>query len=150
MIVAGRVGGWLAERWLGRYVRPPPSILVPLEAVFGEPVAHVRIFERSPYARWHMGARATTRCNTILLTGSAQAFWQDPELVLHEYFHVLRQWQTGHLTITRYCVESLQRGYWLNRYEIEARAFASAHKARLQKMLSTPSSYSPFPPSIPR
>jgi Domain of unknown function (DUF4157) len=150
MILASRVGRWLAERWLGWRVEPPPSILVPLETVFGEPVGHVRIFERSPYARWHMGARATTRCNTILLTGSAQAFWQDPELVLHEYFHVLRQWQPGRLTITKYCVESLQRGYWLNRYEIEARTFASAHKTELQGLLCAPSSNRPFPPSIPR
>jgi hypothetical protein len=118
--------------------------------VFGEPVDHIRVFERSPYARWHMGARATTRCNTILLRGPAQEFWQDPELMLHEYFHVLRQWQTGRLTVAKYCVESLQRGYWLNRYEIEARAFASAHRRLLQGMLGSPSSYSPFPPSIPR
>lgn len=150
MIIAGRVGQWLAERWLGRRVEPPPGILTPLARVFGESVSHVRVYERSPYARWHMGARATTRCNTILLRGPAQEFWEDPELLLHEYFHVLRQWQTGRLTIGRYCVESLQRGYWLNRYEIEARAFASAHRSLLQSMLSAPSSYSPFPPSIPR
>jgi hypothetical protein len=150
MIVAGRVGQWLTERWLGRRVQAPPSILLPLEAVFGEPVGHVRIFEQSPYARWHMGARATTRCNTILLSGSAEAFWRDPELILHEYFHVLRQWQTGRLTISKYCVESLQRGYWLNQYEIEARAFASAHSSQLQRMLCVPLSNRPFPPSIAR
>jgi hypothetical protein len=150
MVLASRVGQWLAERWLGSRVQPPPTILVPLEAVFGEPVGHVRVFERSLYARWHMGARATTRCNTILLTGSAEAFWRDPELILHEYFHVLRQWQTGRLTITKYCIESLQRGYWLNQYEIEARVFASAHRTQLQRMLDAPSSNRPFPPSGPR
>ena len=53
---------------------------------------------------------------------------RDPELVLHEYFHVLRQWNTGALTTWRYVRESLRR--WLsrqNRFEVEARAFTRGH-----------------------
>ena len=107
-----------------------------LQKIFGEPVDHVRVIEHSLYARLHFGARATTRRNRILLRDSAAAFWSDPDLVLHEYFHVLRQWQPRRLTIWRYLIESLQRGYWLNRYEIEARHFAATHAAKLQKLLS--------------
>jgi len=106
-----------------------------LEEIFGERVNHVRVMENSLYARLHFGARATTRRNRILLRDSAAAFWRDPDLVLHEYFHVLRQWQPRRLTIWRYVVESLRRGYWRNRFEIEARQFAAAQGPRLQRLL---------------
>src|SRR5262245_54120070 len=113
-----------------------PSIPDPwraaLQEIFGEPVDNVRVVEHSFYARLHFGARATTRRNRILLRDSAAAFWSDPDLVLHEYFHVLRQWQPRRLTILRYLFESLRRGYWLNRFEIEARQFAAMHAATLQ------------------
>ena len=115
--------------------RPPEPLRSALHEIFGEPVDHVRVIERSMYARLHLGAAATTRRNRSLLRDSAATFWCDPELVLHEYFHVLRQWQPRRLTIWRYLVESLYRGYWLNRYEIEARQFAAAHAAKLQNRL---------------
>jgi hypothetical protein len=116
--------------------QPPPELLrAALQEIFGEPIDHVRVIEHSFYARLHFGARATTRRNRILLRDSAAAFWCDPELVLHEYFHVLRQWQPRRLTIWRYVVESLRRGYWLNRFEIEARQFAATHSPRLQRLL---------------
>src|SRR5918999_371547 len=100
---------------------PPPPLRAALQQIFGEPVEHAL------YAWLHFGARATTRRNRILLRDSAAAFWCDSDLVLHEYFHVLRQWQPRRLTIWRYVVESLRRGYWLNRFEIEARQFAAMH-----------------------
>jgi Domain of unknown function (DUF4157) len=114
---------------------PPPHIAAALRQVFGESVDHVRVVERSTYARLHAGARATTRRGRILLRDSADRFWCDPELVLHEYFHVLKQWQPRELTIWRYLVESLRRGYWNNRYEIEARAFAARHLHALRELI---------------
>lgn len=115
----------------------PTSIAAALRETFGEPVDHIRVIENSLYARMHFGARATTRRGRILLRGSAKDFWNDPELVLHEYFHVLRQWQPRRLTIWTYLIESARNGYWHNCYEIEARAFAAAHwralNSRLQK-----------------
>jgi hypothetical protein len=41
---------------------------------------------------------ATTRPNRILLAVSGAEFIADPELLLHEYFHVLRQWHMGDVT----------------------------------------------------
>jgi hypothetical protein len=115
----------------------PAPIATALREVFGESVDHIRVIENSLYARMHFGARATTRRGRILLRGSAKDFWNDPELILHEYFHVLRQWQPRRLTIWSYLKESARRGYWHNCYEIEARAFAAAHwralNSRLQK-----------------
>jgi Domain of unknown function (DUF4157) len=113
----------------------PPAAAVALQQIFGEPVAHVRIIEHSRYARLHLGARATTRRSRILLSGSAEDFWRDPELVLHEYFHVLRQWQPRRLTIIRYVLEWLRHGYWRNVYEIEARAFAAKHAAHYCRLV---------------
>jgi hypothetical protein len=135
----------LLNRCLGRSVSPPEGVLLALQQIFGESVAHVRVIERSRYAQCHFGARATTRRNRIYLRDEANAFWQDAELLLHEYFHVMRQWQPGALTVSRYLIESLRHGYWQNRYEIEARAFAARHRSRMCELLRGPSDDWPFP-----
>ena len=119
----------------GRAVDLPVPIAAALHSIFGDRVTHVRVIEHSLFARLHLGARATTRRGCIYLTGSAASFCADPELLLHEYFHVLRQWQVGRLTVSRYVLECARRGYWSNRYEIEAREFAAAHVAGLRRLL---------------
>lgn len=134
-----------ASAWLGRPAAAPPHVLVALAQIFGESVDHVRVREGSRYARLHLGARATTRRNRILLSGSAEEFWRDPDLLLHEYFHVIRQWQPRRLSVRRYLLESLLRGYWNNRFEIEARTFATEHCARMRHLLDRPLSVRPFP-----
>ncbi len=103
--------------------RLPPELLESLEALFGQRPHEVRVVEHSLYARLHPGARATTRRNRILLRGSMEEFLADPELMLHEYYHVLRQWNRGRLTVLGYLRECLRRGYWMNRYERQARRF---------------------------
>ena len=45
--------------------------------------------------------------------------------MLHEYFHVLRQWNPGRMSRRRYLVEWRRRGYWHNRYERQARRFVA-------------------------
>lgn len=105
----------------------PGSLRSALEAVIGEPVAHVRIIEHSLYARLHHRTIATTRRRRIYLRDSAQDFFENPWLMLHEYCHVLKQWEPGDLTVMRYCLEWLRAGYWNNRFEVEARAFADRY-----------------------
>jgi hypothetical protein len=122
--------------WYGRKVELPADVAAALAQVLGEPVGHVEIFERSRYAKCHAGARATTRRNRIYLNCAAEDFFRDPELLLHEYFHVLRQWQPRRLTVLRYLLETLRRGYWRNRFEIEARVFASRHVNQLSRLLT--------------
>jgi len=112
---------------IGRKVTLPGSLRTALEAVLGESVSHVDIIEHSLYARLHLRAVATTRRRRIYLRGSAQEFFDDPPLMLHEYCHVLKQWEPGDLTIVRYCLEWLRHGYWNNRFEVEARAFADRY-----------------------
>jgi hypothetical protein len=111
-------------------------IEAPLAAVFGDGVQEVRIIEHSLFARLHAGAVATTRRGRIYLTGSAADFFGDPSLMLHEYCHVLLQWQPGRLTSTKYVLEWLRRGYWDNRFEVEAREFAQSHLYRFRALLS--------------
>jgi len=123
----------------GKAVEAPESIRASLKEIFGEPAAlvidRVRVVERSLFARLHGGATATTRRRRIFLRGSAAEFFSDPVLVLHEYCHVLLQWESGALTTRRYFTECLRRGYWNNRYEVEARAFARRHAPQLRALL---------------
>ena len=125
----------IEQRIFGSRVHPPLSVARALERIFGESIVHVEVFEASTYARWHAGARATTRRNRIFLSCSAAQFWADPELVLHEYFHVIRQWQPRRLTRFAYAAELVRNGYWMNRFEIEARQFAVDHRAILRELL---------------
>jgi hypothetical protein len=116
----------------------PPALRAALVELLGDGVDDVQIVERSWYARLHLGARATTRRNRILLRDTATEFFADPELVLHEYFHVLRQWNRGRLSIASYLAEWLRRGYWRNRYEHQARRFARLRLGALQARLQEP------------
>jgi hypothetical protein len=55
--------------------------------------------------------------------------------MLHEYCHVLLQWEPRRLTTARYLRECLRRGYWENRFEVQARAFARDNLLRFRSML---------------
>ena len=116
----------------------PVAMRDALAAVFGtsrEIVDRVRIVEHSRFARLHgRTVLATTRRDAIYLAGSGAAFARDPDLVLHEYFHVLRQWNPGGLSAWRYLAESLRRGYRSNRFEVDACAFACAHLVRFRDL----------------
>jgi hypothetical protein len=114
----------------------PGRLRAALVELLGEAVDDVEVVEHSWYAKLHLGARATTRRNRILLRGSAGEFFADPALVLHEYFHVLRQWNTGRLSTRRYLREWLRRGYWRNRYERQARRFVRLRLAAFERMLA--------------
>ncbi|MGH8149065.1 MAG: hypothetical protein ACRETB_03665 [Steroidobacteraceae bacterium] len=123
---------------MGKRVAPPPPVLDALAQIFGaEPasVAQVKVVEHSLLALLHLRAVAATRRRRIYLRDGAAEFFADPVLMLHEYCHVLLQWETGTLTPWRYLRECLRHGYWRNRYEIEARACAERHHLRLRRLL---------------
>jgi hypothetical protein len=117
---------------MGRRVRVPDSVRTALATVFGDGVKYVEVIEYSFIARLHWGAVATTRRRRIYLRGSAEDFFNDPALMLHEYFHVMKQWEPRLLTTGRYVVEWMRRGYWNNRFEVEARQFTADHLSRFQ------------------
>jgi len=121
-----------------REVALPPAVRTALEHLLGESVAHVRVIEHSWLARLHGRALATTRRGHIYLRGDAAGFFLDPRLLLHEYWHVIGQWQRGTLTLWRYAAECLRHGYWDNRFEVEARAFAERHAQALRALIAHP------------
>ena len=118
------------------HARMPQAVRASLLELFGPGVDDVQVVEHSWYARLHGRIVATTRRRRIYLRGSAAEFFGEPEIVLHEYFHVLRQWEPRRLSIGRYLLEWLRRGYWDNRFEIEAREFAADHLYRFRALLS--------------
>jgi hypothetical protein len=121
-----------------REVAAPPPLAAALASLLGESVAHVRVIEHSWFVRVHGRAVATTHRKRIYLRGTAAAFFADPWLMLHEYWHVIGQWERGTLTVPRYLLECARRGYWNNRFEVEARAFADRHAAGLGELLALP------------
>jgi hypothetical protein len=121
---------------MGRRVTLPEPLRRTLRDTFGEIVDEVEIIERSWFAWAHVRAIATTRRRRIYLRHDANRFFADPELVLHEYFHVVRQWETRDLSVWRYVREWLRHGYFRNRYEVEARSFASVQRGRFCQLLA--------------
>jgi hypothetical protein len=115
--------------------RMPAGLRAALGEIFGDAVDDVVIRESSWFARLHHGARATTRRNTIYLRGTADEFFADHDLLLHEYFHVLRQWNRGRLSQWRYLVEWARHGYWANRYEKQARRFVALRLAAFRRLV---------------
>ncbi|MEJ1966084.1 MAG: hypothetical protein WDO56_32840 [Gammaproteobacteria bacterium] len=97
---------------MGRRVAVPEHIRLALEKFFGEGVRRVVVVEHSLFARMHFRINATTRRRRIYLVGTAQKFFADPTLMLHEYCHVMRQWEPGKLTTLGYLVEWFRKGYW--------------------------------------
>jgi hypothetical protein len=120
---------------IGRSIPVPDAVGAALEVLFGEPVDQVRVIEHSLFVRLHGRAVATTRRRRIYLRGSAADFFQNTSLMLHEYCHVLKQWEPRTLTLPRYVLEWMRRGYWDNRFEVEAREFADANRNRLHQLL---------------
>jgi hypothetical protein len=118
--------------------RMPADMRQALTEVFGEPVDDVVLREHSWFAKLHRRATATTRRNTIYLRGSVDEFLANPELLLHEYFHVLRQWNRGRMNVVDYLLEWYRRGYWQNRYERQARRFVKLRLAALRVAMARP------------
>ncbi|HET9044340.1 MAG TPA: DUF4157 domain-containing protein [Burkholderiales bacterium] len=115
--------------------RMPADLRRALEETFGDTVDDVELRENSLFARLHGRARATTRRNTIYLRGSLEEFFTDPELLLHEYFHVLRQWNRGRMNLWDYLLEWRRHGYWQNRYERQARRFVRLRLGAFRRAL---------------
>ena len=99
-------------------------------------MGQIKVIQYSIFVRFHWRAIATTRPGRIYLRGSGKEFFADGPLVLHEYFHVIRQWGTRDLTIPRYLLECFRHGYWDNRYEVEAREYASTEIFRYRALLA--------------
>ncbi len=90
---------------------------------------HYKIVERSllaRIARFFFGTRkiAMVLGNTIHLSGvDRQHFISDRKWLIHELVHIEQYRKNGFLKfLFLYIVESIRRGYYYNRFEVEARA----------------------------
>jgi hypothetical protein len=115
----------------------PDGLRAALAGIFGvDALAAVQVHDRVWWLKPLPWIRAITGPGRIWLRGSAEEFFADPELVLHEYCHVLQQWAPGRLSVLRYLGESLRHGYWHNRFEVEARAFAARELPQFEQRLA--------------
>jgi hypothetical protein len=128
--------------YMGRRVYVPEPVRIALTSIFGDDVARVDVIEYSIFARLHWNAVATTRRRRIYLRGSAEDFFNDPGLMMHEYFHVMNQWEPRLLTTARYVMEWFRSGYWNNRFEVEARQFTADNLQKLANRIRGPSLFS--------
>lgn len=104
-----------------------------LGTIFNTNVSNVKIIEKlNPTA----GYIATTRKNRIIITIPCSDFLNDPDTVLHEYYHVLEQWGKMRLFWLRYGWQYLLHGYKNNKYEKKAGKFAKDHKDEYEKCLA--------------
>jgi hypothetical protein len=121
---------------MGRRAVLPESVRIALAKFFGDDIARVDVIEKSVFARLHWNALATTRRRRIYLRGNAEDFFNDPALMMHEYFHVVKQWEPRLLTSRRYVLEWLRHGYWSNRFEVEARQFTADNLYKFRLLLT--------------
>jgi hypothetical protein len=108
--------GWLADRLIGPRVPPHRLPAVPLP-----PGVTVRRNRWIPAiggvtANMKGSAAAVTLGGTIVVHPRVRI---DAGLLVHELVHV-RQWREDRLFAVRYAAEWVRRGYWQNRYEVEA------------------------------
>lgn len=79
---------------------------------------------------------AITQVNSITTRDSCAGFFGYPPIVLEEYYHVLKQWNTGRLTTFGYVLDNIRDGgYEKNRWEVEAKSFAANNLEAFQKCI---------------
>jgi len=108
--------GWLADRVIGPRVPPHRLPGPPLPA--GVTVRRNRWITAIGGVTGNMRgpAAAVTLGGTIVVHPRVRI---DEGLLVHELVHV-RQWREDRLFAVRYAAEWVRRGYWQNRYEVEA------------------------------
>ncbi len=116
---------------------PGPDMTKCLLFIFGESPTGVRI---TPKIKENSDWASTTRKNRIIPYIECGDFFSNPALILEEYYHVLRQWNTGRMTRISYLVDYARNGYQGSKYEIEAKTFVAWNLRDFKDCLSCPSS----------
>ncbi|MDB4949280.1 MAG: hypothetical protein JWM27_1929 [Gemmatimonadetes bacterium] len=110
--------GALLDRVLGPAVPPPEWMPAGVTLRRGRLVTAIGGW----MGRMGAPAAAVTLRRTIVVDRDVAL---SPRLLAHELEHV-RQWSAVPLFPLRYALESARRGYWNNRFEVEARAAEDA------------------------
>ena len=80
---------------------------------------------------WCLGRRSVAAITLWRTVWLGEGVEPDDELLLHEARHVA-QFEASWAFPLLYLVESLRRGYWNNRFEVDARAYAKERVTRVQ------------------
>lgn len=111
----------------------------------------VEVHDHSALPDLFTGGLTFTLPGHIFVPGKCGEFWVDPELVLHEYYHVVDQWDTERMRLDGYLAEGARQGlggrdpHGNNRFEDEAEFFAKTHEQSLKDCLGC----TPLPPEPP-
>src|SRR5262249_50021183 len=105
-----------------------------------EVIDRIRIIEYADRIELQGNTIAVTRQDLIMLKFSGDSFFGDLETVLHEYFHVIYQWDNGmkfgdYLAASRSAAAQGLDPYYDNAYEVAARWFASRYKDQFNDLL---------------
>ncbi|MFT3789675.1 MAG: RHS repeat-associated core domain-containing protein [Rudaea sp.] len=115
--------------------KPGAKLQKCLEKIFGKPIGGIDVHNKKVMSNDFI----TTRRNEIRLPPDfpCDDFFNNPFLVLHEYYHVLEQWNTGELSVLKYAWEWSKHGSSDgNKYEDAANQFAREHLDELKKCLA--------------
>jgi hypothetical protein len=107
---------------IGRPIALPPALLARYPELHG--VRWRRGGLPVNVAGWFLGQRsaaAITLWRTVFLATTVS---MDAELLLHEFRHV-QQFESSVSFPLRYLLESARRGYFANRFEVDARDYAA-------------------------
>jgi RHS repeat-associated protein len=105
-----------------------------LKKILNEPVDSIDVVQDPlPSA----GFAATVRPGVIFSFVPCAQFWQQPPLILEEYYHATKQ-ITGWAGLLKYVALGLISGYDEHPWEREAQDFARKHKDELKKCLDCP------------
>ena len=115
-------GSALVAAVIGRRVTLPPGLLARFPelraAQWRRGGVPVRV------AGWFLGRRSAAGLTLWRVVFLASDVSLDPELLLHELRHV-QQFEASPVFPVLYLWESARRGYFANRYEADARAYAA-------------------------
>jgi RHS repeat-associated protein len=126
-----------------------------LSKILGFPVQQIKVHDNSSLPDLITKGATFTLPGKIFLPGTCGEFYGNPWLVLHEYYHVVDQWDTGRMSLGGYLAEGA--GQWLegrdphgdNKYENEADFFADTHLNNLEDCIGCAAAPGPAPPPPP-
>jgi len=123
-------GAPLTRRDLLGLCSPGPKMKGCLEKILEENIDNIEVHEDKLFVNLHgIKSGAVTRPGKIYISMTCNDFFQNdwPDFILHEYFHVTKQWAKG-MSIPGYLLDHKKK-------EGDAQGFGEKHAERLKRCL---------------
>ncbi len=110
----------------------PESTKLAIESIFDQDISSIKLHVNVSL----LNASAQTYINRISVDGSLNYFLNRDLLILEEYYHVIRQWNTGELTSIKYAGETLKQDFIYEdiSFEFDAKTFARNNVTRFRQI----------------